>query len=244
MADSSTPLSAASSSTQQDASDFLPTTTWWNRAVNYTRMLTGQMSPAGKKKYWADADERYSEFDCRRCEKDRDYLLKYSPIVRFMNENIQKLGGEMGPQNIHCRTCSGEEEKMQGGFDHKYGIKICANFVQEQSQLEDVLTHEMVHAYDHLRFKTNLTEEDDLRHAACSEIRASNLSGECRWANEFFRNKILSFTQHHQDCVRRRAIISVKGRPSCRDDVHAVKVVNEVWDSCFRDTRPFDEIYR
>lgn len=33
-------------------------------------------------------------------------------------------------------------------------------------------------------------------------------------------------------------------RPSCKDDVHATKVVNEVWDSCFADTRPFDEIYR
>jgi inner membrane protease ATP23 len=26
--------------------------------------------------------------------------------------------------------------------------------------------------------------------------------------------------------------------------VHAAKVVNEVWDSCFTDTRPFDEIYK
>ncbi|KAJ9611081.1 Mitochondrial inner membrane protease atp23 [Cladophialophora chaetospira] len=260
MADSSS--APPTSASPQDGSDFRPATTWWNRTVNFTRMLTGQMSPAGQKKYWLDADERYSDFDCKRCETDRDYLLKYSPVIRFMNENIQKLGGEMGPQNIHCRTCRGEEEEMQGGFDHKYGIKICANWVQQRSQLEDVMAHEMVHAYDHLRFKTNLTEEDDLKHAACSEvafpqlwrdvleladieqIRASNLSGECRWANEFFRNKVLSFTQHQQDCVRRRAILSVKGRPGCKDDVHAVKVVNEVWDSCFRDTRPFDEIYR
>jgi inner membrane protease ATP23 len=33
-------------------------------------------------------------------------------------------------------------------------------------------------------------------------------------------------------------------RPGIKDDVHAAKVVNEVWDSCFYDTRPFDEIYR
>jgi mitochondrial inner membrane protease ATP23 len=76
------------------------------------------------------------------------------------------------------------------------------------------------------------------------QIRASNLSGECRWANEFFRNKIMAFTQHHQDCVRRRAVISVSKRPNCKDDVEATKVVNSVWESCFRDTRPFDEIYR
>jgi mitochondrial inner membrane protease ATP23 len=154
----------------QDGSDFLPPTTWWNRAVNWSRMLTGNMSPAGSKKYWTDVDTRYSELDCKTCEKDRDYLLKYSPIIRFMNDNIKKLGGDMGPQNIHCRTCLREEEAMQGGFDHKYGIKICANYVQSRSQLEDVLTHEMVHAYDHLRFKTNLTDDEDLRHAACSEV--------------------------------------------------------------------------
>jgi inner membrane protease ATP23 len=33
-------------------------------------------------------------------------------------------------------------------------------------------------------------------------------------------------------------------RPWCKNDVQAVKVVNEVWDSCFADTRPFDEVYR
>jgi inner membrane protease ATP23 len=176
MAESSATPSASSESTQQDGADFRPSTTFWNRTVNFTRMLTGQMSPAGQKRYWADADERYSQFDCKRCERDRDYLLKYSPTIRFMNENIRKLGGEMGPQNIHCRTCRGDEEAMQGGFDHKYGIKICANWVQERSQLEDVMAHEMVHAYDHLRFKTNLTEEDDLRHAACSEVSWTQLS--------------------------------------------------------------------
>ena len=48
----------------------------------------------------------------------------------------------------------------------------------------------------------------------------------------------------HQECVKRRAALSVSRRPNCRNDVEAVKVVNEVWDSCFADTRPFDEIYR
>lgn len=54
----------------------------------------------------------------------------------------------------------------------------------------------------------------------------------------------MSFTNHHQDCVRRRAVQSMLMRPGVKNDVEAVKIVNEVWDSCFRDTRPFDEIYR
>jgi mitochondrial inner membrane protease ATP23 len=76
------------------------------------------------------------------------------------------------------------------------------------------------------------------------QIRASSLSGECRWANEFFKNRIFKFTNHHQDCVKRRAALSVRARPQCKDEEQAMNVVNEVWDSCFRDTRPFDEIFR
>lgn len=33
-------------------------------------------------------------------------------------------------------------------------------------------------------------------------------------------------------------------RPSCKDESQARKIVDEVWDSCFKDTRPFDEIYK
>ena len=148
--------------------------------------------------------------------------------------------------------------RQTGGFDPEYGIQICANELRNRGHLEDTMAHgmlpiyqtpshansfaEMVHAYDHLRFKLNW--RDDLRHAACAEIRASSLSGECRWSREFFTRGQWKLTQQHQECVRRRATLSVAGRPSCKDDVQAAKVVNEVWESCFADTRPFDEIYR
>jgi mitochondrial inner membrane protease ATP23 len=245
MADSSSPSETSSSPASDPSSiggaDFLPSDTLTNRFKNFYRMATGSMSASGQKAYWADADARYSAIDCSRCEKQRDYLLQFSPIIRYMSDNIRRLGGDINASNIRCRTCT---TGMLGGFDHRYGIMLCANYVEKQSMMEDVLAHEMVHAYDHLRFKTNLDHETDLRHTACSEIRASNLSGECRWANEFFRNRIFKFTNHQQDCVRRRAVHSVKMRPNCPDVETAEKVVDEVWHSCFRDTRPFDEVYR
>lgn len=70
------------------------------------------------------------------------------------------------------------------------------------------------------------------------------LSGECRWTREFITRNNWKLTQQFQNCVRDRAVRSVMNRPACKDDVQAVKVVNEVWDSCFADTRPFDEVYR
>jgi len=43
-------------------------------------------------------------------------------------------------------------------------------------------------------------------------------------------------------CVRRRAILSVMANPNCPDKESAERAVNEVWESCFNDTRPFDEV--
>jgi inner membrane protease ATP23 len=101
---------------------------------------------------------------------------------------------------------------------------------------------EMVHAYDHFRYKVDW--HNNLRQAACSEIRASSLSGECRFMREFVTRGQWKLTQQHQECVRRRATDSVSARPFCKDREMAAKAVNEVWESCFADTRPFDEIYR
>lgn len=70
------------------------------------------------------------------------------------------------------------------------------------------------------------------------------LSGECRFMREFWTRRQWRLTEQFQDCVRRRAVMSMMGRPWVKDDAQAVKVVNEVWDSCFSDTRPFDEVYR
>ena len=70
------------------------------------------------------------------------------------------------------------------------------------------------------------------------------LSGECRWTREFFTRQNWKLSQQFQNCVRMRAILSVSHRLTCKDDVQATKVVNEVWDSCFADTRPFDEVFR
>lgn len=39
-----------------------------------------------------------------------------------------------------------------------------------------------------------------------------------------------------------RAITSVSSNPVCPSKEAAEQAVNEVWDSCFKDTRPFDEV--
>lgn len=240
MADSQSSSGPATAPTSQNpATGYTPGDDAWTQWRNIFAILAGKMTDEGKEQFRVARDIRNEAADCKSCEDHRDYLLQYSPVIRFLSDNIRQLGGDLSSHNIYCRRCT---KRKAGGFDPEYGILLCANELKDRGHLEDTLSHEMVHAYDHLRFKVDWTA--DLRHAACTEIRASSLSGECRWAREFFRRGQWKFTQQHQECVRRRAILSVRARPACKDEAHAERVVNEVWDSCFRDTRPFDEIYR
>lgn len=72
---------------------FLPGNTLLTRFTNFYRMAIGSMSPHGQAAYWHDADLRYESLDCTRCESQRDYLLQYSPIIRFLSSHIEQLGG-------------------------------------------------------------------------------------------------------------------------------------------------------
>ncbi|KAF1982687.1 mitochondrial inner membrane protease Atp23 [Aulographum hederae CBS 113979] len=206
--------------------------------TTFFSLLAGQRPAEDRAKYMRMRDLANEEADCKKCEKHLTYLFNYSPVVRFMRDEIKKLGTDVNPTNVRCKRCT---TRQTGGFDLHYGILLCANELQTRGQIEDTVTHEMVHLYDNLRFKFN---DLDLKHHACTEIRASTLSGECRFAREFFKRGQTTITQQLQECVRRRATLSMRNRSSVRDDVHAAQLVNEVWDSCFNDTRPFDEIYR
>ena len=47
-----------------------------------------------------------------------------------------------------------------------------------------------------------------------------------------------SFLGHNKVCVKRRAIMSVKANPNCKD--RAEEAVNLAFDRCYKDTFPFD----
>ncbi|KAG6090522.1 Mitochondrial inner membrane protease atp23 [Claviceps sp. LM220 group G6] len=226
---------------------FDPETKWW---MHYFGILSGQMTKEGQFHFQEWRDKQQEESDCKRCEKNLKWLFNYSPVIRFLSDRIQDLNGKLDESNIFCRRCpsrlheNGSVSRQAGGFDPNYGILICANEMRDRGHLEDTVAHEMMHAWDHLRWKVDWTGDKDLKHAACTEIRASMLSGECRWRREAFTRGQWTVTQQFQDCVRRRAVQSVMGRPWCKGRDHATKAVDGVWDSCFADTRPFDEIFR
>ncbi|KAF8890100.1 peptidase M76 family-domain-containing protein [Infundibulicybe gibba] len=176
-------------------------------------------------------------YQTHSCEKTKEYLMNYSPAVVFMLKHLKLSGCEVPPSNILCAPC---DLTRAGGFSPDPGaVVLCSGHFFSQKHMEHTLVHELVHMYDHCKFKVDWS---NLRHHACSEIRANSLSGDCRYTREL-RRGFMSFSKQHQACVRRRAAISVAANPACPDAAAAERAVNEVWDSCFTDTRPFDEIY-
>ncbi|KAJ6620830.1 peptidase M76 family-domain-containing protein [Mycena sp. CBHHK59/15] len=171
------------------------------------------------------------------CEEKKLKFMQQSPIVVFMLKHLQAAGCDLPPSNIICAPC---DRTSAGGFNPKQGaVVLCQGVFFGDAHMENTMVHEMIHMFDHCRFKVDW---NNLRHHACSEIRANSLSGDCRFSREL-RIGSLAFTKHHQDCVRRRAVTSVTRNLLCPNKTTAERVVNEVFESCFKDTRPFDEIY-
>uniref|UniRef100_A0A3B4A5B7 Mitochondrial inner membrane protease ATP23 n=1 Tax=Periophthalmus magnuspinnatus TaxID=409849 RepID=A0A3B4A5B7_9GOBI len=139
-------------------------------------------------------------------------------------------------RHFACEDCDGT---VSGGFDAASSqIVLCQNNIHQQSHMNRVVTHELIHAFDHCRAHVDWFK--NYRHLACSEIRAANLSGDCSFSNELSRFHF-GLKKHHQECVRGRALRSILAvRKISREE--AEKIVDEVFDSCFNDHAPFGRI--
>ncbi|CAO2582134.1 Mitochondrial inner membrane protease ATP23 homolog [Lemmus lemmus] len=139
-------------------------------------------------------------------------------------------------RHFSCEDCDGN---VSGGFDASASqIVLCQNNIRNQAHMSRVVTHELIHAFDHCRAHVHWFT--DVRHLACSEIRAASLSGDCSLVNEIFRLRF-GLKRHHQTCVRDRAALSILAvRNISREE--AQKAVDDVFESCFNDREPFGRI--
>jgi Peptidase M76 family len=115
-------------------------------------------------------------------------------------------------------------------------IYLCQENVTGPKHAQTILTHELIHSVDVCRAKV-----DPLRNCvqlACTEIRAENLSGECDASWEFLRGRLTSMLGHGRECVRRRAVDSVRANPNCT--ARAEDFVDAAMERCYADTFPFE----
>ena len=96
--------------------------------------------------------------------------------------------------------------------------------------------HELIHAYDYCT--KDFDPKTDGPAMACTEVRAASLSGDCRWRNEFLRGHWLAGKGHHRECVRRRAVLSMKMH-GWTEEGQAEAMVDQALPACLEDYSPF-----
>ncbi|ORZ38125.1 peptidase M76 family-domain-containing protein [Catenaria anguillulae PL171] len=203
----------------------------------FSRMTGLGLSEDERKVVEAERAAELSEEQFQTCEKWKADLLRHSPLIRFLSQHLEASGCAFSRRHFICQPC---DPTRSGGFSPEHGVVLCENRLYSKSHLEETMAHEMIHALDHCRAKLDW---DNCLHHACTEIRAANLSGDCRWSNEWMRGN-MAISKQQQACVRRRAILSLRSNPKCSAPGAAEEAVAEVWNSCFNDTWPFDEVYR
>lgn len=68
----------ASSDKQQESDGYIPGDSAWAQCRNIYAAVTGKMTPEALERFRVDTDIRNEAQDCKNCEDQRDYLLKYS----------------------------------------------------------------------------------------------------------------------------------------------------------------------
>ena len=93
------------------------------------------------------------------------------PAVVFMLKHLKENGCNVTPDNIVCTPC---DYTRSGGFVPEAGaVALCQGRFLHKQHMEDTLVHELVHMYDHCKFKVDW---NNLRHHACSEVIFAVLS--------------------------------------------------------------------
>ncbi|PKU77021.1 mitochondrial inner membrane protease ATP23-like [Dendrobium catenatum] len=167
------------------------------------------------------------------CTKRIVKSLKH-PTVRFLRKHMEQAGCPVWVKLILAANC--KRKGIAGGYSTGNGIIVCCNHMSYQDEISQVLIHELIHAYDDCRAKN--MDWKNCAHHACTEIRANHLSGDCHYKRELLRG-FMKMRGHEQECVKRRALKSVKNNPYC-SEAAAMDAIETVWDICYNDTSPFE----
>jgi hypothetical protein len=129
---------------------------------------------------------------------------------------------------LKCRKCasSGPEGGARAFLmgPQPLSVVVCHNRIQsDQTEVEEILTHELVHLYDVQTLQLDLQQCENL---AYSEVRAAK-AAECRD----------SWKQLQSYCVKQKAICATNNL----FPLEGRKCIHTVFDKAFADNRPFEK---
>jgi len=175
--------------------------------------------------------EKTDGFIHKRCQKLANKACEKDDVVNALFIGMKELGCEINfdSKKLSCEPCT---SKMFGAFDtEKKEIIICENNIWTQTRMNEVMKSEIIHAYDVARVKF---DKENLNHLACTSIRVANLSGKCLYKAFFIKD-------YKPACVRNYAIKNMMCSKSISEE-EASKVIDTVFDDCYNDYAPFQEM--
>ncbi|KAF3859102.1 hypothetical protein F7725_021501 [Dissostichus mawsoni] len=101
-----------------------------------------------------------------KCEIMLKLAMQTSPYAKLLLSAMNSSGCKViRDRHFACEDCDGS---VSGGFDVASSqIVLCQNNIHQQSHMNRVVTHELIHAFDHCR--AHVDWFNNLRHLACSE---------------------------------------------------------------------------
>ncbi|XP_011308909.1 mitochondrial inner membrane protease ATP23 homolog [Fopius arisanus] len=178
-----------------------------------------------------EGDENIGKY---HCEKKVYTCLKKHPVVKLMMGALRASGCPIDiRRHITCEVC---DKSVTGGYDPELNqIVVCQNTAKIEGIIGSVLSHEMIHMFDYCR---NNLDFKNLDHLACTEVRAANLTY-CSFMSAFIDGDASWFNlrKRHQECVKRRALLSVLAARGVTPD-EAKAAVDRVFERCYNDMEP------
>jgi inner membrane protease ATP23 len=188
----------------------------------------------------SSTDSAETELQYKTCIDRLEDTLRTNDSAKKLIAKIQALGCSIPETFLTCKPCDNKD--ITGGFisngntDSSPQIVMCQNSaVSDKMSFQHTVVHELVHAYDHCRAKMDM---NNCLHIACTEVRASALSGECTWSHEMLRGHT-KFSNGHPECVKRRATLSVEAQSHCKG--LGCEAISTVWEKCYEETNPFTD---
>ena len=83
-----------------------------------------------------------------KCESELDDISRKASMVRFLLEALEEAGCPVIRSSFEVQRCN---KAVLGGFRPDEGVVLCHNNLTNRTDMENMLTHELIHAYDHCR---------------------------------------------------------------------------------------------
>lgn len=169
-----------------------------------------------------------------KCERNVYWCLRNNPLVKVLLGALEKSGCEFDyRRHVSCEIC---DSTVSGGYDPELNqVIICQNVAKRRVTVQGVMIHEMIHMFDYC---VNDLDLQNVRHLACSEIRAANLA-HCSFLSAWYYGNAspFNFKQRHRECVRRKALGSVLAMKNMTEE-EGLQVIDEVFPKCYEDLEP------